>query len=161
MKLAITCEGNQVFQHFGHTPEFAVFEIENGKIVSESRKSTGGTGHGALAGLLAAEQIDLLICGGIGFGAINALTQAGIQTLGGAEGNVREVAEKYLAGNLNVREDFHCRRHGENHQCGNHGENHVSEHCGGERCAKHNDERSEKHSCGGGCGRRSEVVKFR
>ncbi len=135
MKLAITCGNNQVFQHFGHTPEFAVFEIENGKIISESRKSTGGTGHGALAGLLAAEQIDLLICGGIGFGALNALTQAGIKVVGGAEGNVRGVAESYLAGNLSVREDFHCRRHGENHRCGEHDEN---------------------HSCGGGCGDRSE-----
>ena len=123
MKIAVTCENNQVFQHFGHTPGFAVFEIADGKVVSEKMLSSGSSGHGALATLLALEQIEVLICGGIGGGAINALGNAGIKVIGGAEGDVRCVAENYAAGTLQVRENFHCnhQHHGEGHTCGDHG----------------------------------------
>ena len=76
MKIAVTCENNEVFQHFGHTPEFAVFTVENGKVVSKRTLPCGGTGHGALAGLLQEDGIDLLICGGIGGGAQIALAEA-------------------------------------------------------------------------------------
>ena len=79
MKIAVTCENNEVFQHFGHTPEFAVFETMPGKIISEYRLATGENGHGALATLLASEKVDLLICGGIGGGAQAALKAAGIR----------------------------------------------------------------------------------
>ncbi len=129
MKFAVTCENNEVFQHFGHTPEFAVFETDGDKIVSETRLSCGTTGHGALAGLLSEGGIELLICGGIGGGAINALAQAGIQVVGGAEGPVRSVAEDYLTGKLVVREDYHCNHHhnGE-HNC------HDSDHSCGHHC---------------------------
>ena len=128
MKIAVTCENDNVFQHFGHTPGFAVFETEAGVIVNEKRVSSGDSGHGALAGLLAEEKIDLLICGGIGGGAVHALTSFGIHVVGGAEGNVRDVVEALLTGTLKVRENFHCNHH-------HHGEGHN---CGG-------------HSCGGGC----------
>ena len=123
MKIAITCENNQVFQHFGHTPGFALFEIADGRIVSEKMLSSGSSGHGALATLLALEQVETLICGGIGGGAINALGNAGIKVIGGAAGNVREVAEAFAAGTLQVRADFHCNHHhhGEGHTCGEHG----------------------------------------
>ncbi len=130
MKIAVTCENNCVFQHFGHTPEFAVFETLPGKIISECRLATGENGHGALATLLASENIDLLICGGIGGGAINALTKAGIEVVGGASGNVREVAEAFVNGSLQVRSDFHCNHHhndDEGHSCGNHS-------CGSNSC---------------------------
>lgn len=123
MKIAITCENNQVFQHFGHTPGFAIFEITDGKIVNEKMLSSGSSGHGALATLLALEQVDTLICGGIGGGAINALGNAGIKVIGGASGNVREVAEAFASGTLQVRANFHCNHHhhGEGHTCGEHG----------------------------------------
>ena len=123
MKIAVTCENSMVFQHFGHTPEFAVFEVENQNIVSEKRLPSGDAGHGALAGVLAQEQVDLLICGGIGGGAVNALTEAGIKVIGGASGNVRQVTEAYLNGTLETRSDFHCQHHhdhGNGHNCGSH-----------------------------------------
>ena len=123
MKIAVTCENDQVFQHFGHTPEFAVFEVEEKNIVSEKRLPSGGSGHGALAGLLADENVSVLICGGIGSGAINALQQAGIKVVGGADGNVRAVAEAYAAGKLHTRLDFHCKHHhhdGDGHDCADH-----------------------------------------
>ena len=130
MKIAVTCENGEVFQQFGHTPGFAVFDVDEKKIVSESMLSSGESGHGALATLLADANVDLLICGGIGGGAINALAQAGIQVIGGAEGNVREVVQALLNGNLTVRENFHCNHHHheEGHTCGDHG-------CGSGNCS--------------------------
>lgn len=122
MKIAVTCENHQIFQHFGNTPEFALFESDNGKIVSERIISAENSGHGALAALLANEKVDVLICGNIGGGAINALKLAFILVVGGAEGDVREAAENFLNNTLKVRENFRCSHHhnGENGNCTDH-----------------------------------------
>ena len=77
----------------------------------------------ALAGLLAEEKVSVLICGGIGGGAINALKEAGILVVGGASGQVRTVVENWLAGKLPVNLDFKCHHHdyeGEGHDCHDH-----------------------------------------
>ncbi|MBO4382971.1 MAG: peptidylprolyl isomerase, partial [Clostridia bacterium] len=79
MRIAVTYENGQVFQHFGHTEQFKVYEVEDGKVVSSEVVGSDGQGHGALAGVLAGKGIDVLICGGIGGGAVNALTKAGIE----------------------------------------------------------------------------------
>ncbi len=124
MKIAVTCENNEVFQHFGHTPGFAIFEAADKTITGEKYLESGESGHGALAGLLAAENVDVLICGGIGGGAISALEQAGIKVVGGAAGNVRKVAEAFLNKTLLVRPNFHCNHHhgeDDSHKCGDHG----------------------------------------
>ena len=121
MKIAITCDNNEVFQHFGHTPGFAVYETDAKGIISEKLLSSDGSGHGALAAVLKNEGVNVLICGGIGAGAINALGASGIQVIGGAEGCVRDVAEAFVNGTLRVRENFHCNHHhGSGHNCGSH-----------------------------------------
>ena len=129
---AVTCENNEVFQHFGHTPAFAIYTAENNEITSEKILECGDSGHGALASLLAAENVNVLICGGIGGGAINALKEADIKVVGGASGNVRSAAENYLAGKLKVRLNFFCNHHhhehGEGHTCSDHG-------CGSDKCS--------------------------
>ena len=33
MKLAVTYENGQIFQHFGHTAQFKIYEVSDGKIV--------------------------------------------------------------------------------------------------------------------------------
>ena len=122
MKIAVTCENNEVFQHFGHTPEFAVFTVEGGKIVSKRILPCGDTGHGALAGLLKEGSVDLLICGGIGGGAQMALAEAGVKLIGGAAGNVDEVVAAFLKGELSVNPNFQCHHHdgADGHKCGDH-----------------------------------------
>ena len=100
MKIAVSCENNQVCRHFGQTPEFAVFEVERGAIRRSSRKSCGQAGHAELAGLLAECEVDLVICGSLAPGAAQALTDAGIVFVGGASGDARTAAERYLAGTL-------------------------------------------------------------
>ena len=130
MKIAVTYADGMIFQHFGHTQQFKVYEVENGTIVSSEVVDTNGSGHGALAGVLSQLQADVLICGGIGGGAQMALQQAGIQLYGGCFGYADTVVEDFLAGTLrynpNVRCDHHD-HHGEGHTCGEHG-------CGGGHC---------------------------
>ena len=79
MKIAVTYENGQIFQHFGHTEKFKVYETEGNKILSSEVIDTAGRGHGALAGFLLNNDVDVLICGGIGGGAKTALAQAGIR----------------------------------------------------------------------------------
>lgn len=137
MKIAVTYENGNVFQHFGHTEQFKVYEVEGEKIVGEQVVDTNGSGHGALAGMLTALQVDTLICGGIGAGAQTALAEAGIRLYGGVSGSADEAVKALLAGKLVFDPDVHCDHHG-------HGHHHENGHCG-----------EDKHGCagnGGGCG---------
>ena len=102
MKIAVTYDNGNVFQHFGKTENFKVYEVEDDKVVSSEVIGSNGTGHGALAGLLAEQGIDVLICGGIGGGAQTALAEAGIQLCSGAQGNTDEVVEAYLKGEKDI-----------------------------------------------------------
>lgn len=127
MKIAVTYENGQIFQHFGHTDQFKVYEVEDGKIISSKLIGSNGSGHGALAGLLADRSIDVLICGGIGGGAQAALEDHGIELCAGATGDPDEAVEAYLRGEL-INTGANCSHHGEGHSCGGHGEGHS---CGG------------------------------
>lgn len=136
MKIAVPYENGQIFQHFGHTERFKIYSIEDGKIAGAEIIDTNGSGHGALAGLLAALNVDALICGGIGGGAKTALAQAGIRLFGGVQGDADKAAERFAGGMLdydpNVECDHHEHHHGEGHSCGEHGC--ASHGCGGHGC---------------------------
>ena len=136
MKIAVTYDNGEIFQHFGKTESFKVYEVEDNKVVSSEVIGSNGTGHGALAGLLAEQGVNVLICGGIGGGAQTALTEAGIELCAGAQGNTDQAVESYLKGEL-VSSGANCyhHHHEEGHYCGSHEEGHS---CG--------------DSCGGGCG---------
>ena len=125
MNIAVTYENGQIFQHFGHTEQFKVYEIDNNTVVKSFVVDTNGQGHGALAGFLSLNNIEVLICGGIGGGAQMALAEAGIKLYGGVSGDADAAVEAYLAGNLdfnpNVQCNHHGHDHGEGHNCGNHG----------------------------------------
>ena len=135
MKIAVTYENGQIFQHFGHTAQFKLYEVEDGKIVNTEVVDTNGSGHGALAGLLSALNADVLICCGIGGGAQIALAQAGIKLFGGVNGNADEAVEAFLANNLSydpeAKCDHHDHHHGEGHNCGDHG---CGSNCGSHGC---------------------------
>ena len=116
-----------------------VYEIEAGKVVSSTLLPTNGSGHGALAGLLAANKVNALICGGIGGGARTALATAGIAVYAGVTGSADAVAAALAEGRLTFDPDAVCAHHedhGEGHDCGSHGHD-----CG-----------SAEHTCGGHCG---------
>ena len=98
MKIAVTYENGNVFPHFGHTEQFKVYDIEDGKVTGTQVVETKGSGHGALAGMLSALEVDTLICGGIGAGAQAALAQAGIRLYGGVSGSADKAVDALLAG---------------------------------------------------------------
>ena len=68
MKIAVTYENGNVFQHFGHTEQFKLYQVEGKQITGSQVVDTNGQGHGALAGFLQAQGVQVLICGGIGGG---------------------------------------------------------------------------------------------
>lgn len=115
MILAIPYENGEVFQHFGKSKEFQLFEIENGAIQSERVISNEGSGHSALADLLGKLGVTVLICGGIGDGAKQALSNWGIRVLAGVQGEVKQVVQDYLADRLVVTEGATCNHHHEHH----------------------------------------------
>lgn len=124
MKIAVTYENGQIFQHFGHTSQFKIYEVENGTITNAYILDTNGSGHGALALLLAENDISILICGGIGGGAQMALAQAGIQLFGGVSGEADDAVNALVAGKLAYNPDVRCNHHDHDehgHACGNHG----------------------------------------
>ena len=135
MRIAVTYENGEIFQHFGHTEQFKVYDVVDGKIVASEVVDTMGSGHGALAGVLTALNADVLICGGIGGGAQMALAAAGIKLFGGVSGNADAAAQALVEGKLEFNPNVQCNHHGEHHHhheggCGSHG-------CGGD------------HHCGG------------
>ena len=132
MKIAATYDNGNIFQHFGKTEFFKVYEVEDNKIISSEVISSNGLGHGALAGLLGEQGINVLICGGLGGGAQTALKEAGVEVCSGANGDADQAVEAYLRGEL-VSTGANCNHHHheEGHSCGDH---------------------EEGHSCGGSCG---------
>ena len=113
MRIAVTYENGTIFQHFGHTEQFKLYDVENGEIRHSEVVDTNGSGHGALAGFLTAHQVDALICGGIGGGAQTALAQAAL-----------------AAGQLTFDPNVHCTHHEHEHGSGHHT-------CGEHGCGKH------------------------
>ena len=126
MKIAVTYENGEVFQHFGLTEQFKLYEVSGGKLLHAQVVDTNGSGHGALAGLLAQLGVDTLLCGGIGGGAQAALAEANIRLIGGVQGNADEAVQAFLNGTLAFAPNVHCTHHdhGVGHSCGSHG-------CGG------------------------------
>lgn len=146
MKIAVTYDNGEVFQHFGKTESFKIYNVEDNAVVSSEVIGSNGTGHGALAGLLAEQGVNVLICGGIGGGAQAALTEAGIELCAGAQGNTDQVVEAYLKGELEssgVNCDHH--HHEEGHSCGDH----ESGHSCGNGCGS---------GCGGSCGSQPQIT---
>ena len=130
MKIAVTYEDGQVFQHFGHTENFKIYDVRDGEVAGSEVVGTDGSGHGALAGFLKDRGVGTLICGGIGGGARMALDEAGIKLYGGVEGDADEAVKYLLAGKLEFDPDVMCSHHGEHHE-GKCGEGGCGEHhCG-------------------------------
>ncbi len=120
MKIAVTYDNGNVFQHFGHTEKVKIYIIENGKIVSEKIEDTSATGHSLLVEFLKNNDIKVLICGGIGQGAVNALTEVGIELYSGNEGNANEIVKSYIEGKLEQNSASNCNHHNDNHNCEGH-----------------------------------------
>lgn len=131
MRIAVTYENGEIFQHFGHTQQFKLYDVADGQVTATQVVNAGGTGHGALAGLLHQWQADVLICGGIGGGAQMALAQAGIRFFAGVSGSADEAVAALLGQRLAYDPNARCTHHDHEpgHSCGDHG-------CGAHHCGE-------------------------
>ena len=130
MRIAVTYENGQIYQHFGHTQQFKVYDIADGSVVSSEVIDTNGQGHGALAGFLFGSNIDVLICGGIGGGAQMALADAGIKLYGGVVGSADAAVEAFLKQELMYNPNVRCNHHGSEHD-------HAHGNCASHGCGSH------------------------
>ncbi len=119
MKIAATYEkdtGN-VFQHFGKTQFFKIYEIEDGKILSSEVIDNGGNGHHALPPYLKSLGVETLILGNRGQGAIDAIAASGLKEIPGITGPADEAAALFAKGELKGNFDAKCdHHHGEHHE---------------------------------------------
>ena len=130
MRVATTYDNGNIFMHFGRSEQFKIYDIQDDKVLNEQVVGTGGTGHGALAGLLDLEH------------DIDALTQAGITVYAGAQGSCDACVEALIAGTLAQNGEATCDCHGHDHEhthehgesCGCHGHH---DHDGHEGCSCH------------------------
>lgn len=136
MKIAVTYENGEIFQHFGHTEQMKIYDVENDRVVSSQVVDTQGSGHGALAGFLKDRAVDVLLCGGIGAGAQMALAEAGIKLYGGCRGLADQAVENFLNNALMYDPNVRCDHHGEGHDCGH-------------DCGSHQDHQCRHGNCGG------------
>ena len=125
MKVAVTYENGEVFQHFGRTPQFKIYEIEDGVVISDQVVDTGEAGHGALVGFLQNAGAEAMICGGIGGGAIAAMGESGIKVYSGGSGKADDAINSFLAGTLAESNEATCDHHDHEghggHDCGHGG----------------------------------------
>ena len=128
MRVAVTYENGEIFQHFGHTARFKLYDVEDGRIANEQVVETNSSGHGALAGFLREAKVDALICGGIGLGAQTALADAGIRLFSGVRGQADAAVKALAEGSLKYDPNARCEHHGRHH----------GGDCGHDHCADHN-----------------------
>jgi len=106
MRIAATYEDGQIFQHFGRTQTFKVYEVDNGQVIDCRLIETGGIGHSTLSMVLNQLRIETVICGGIGANAFKALKSFDITVYPGVEGNADDAIDALLEGKLNYRPEL-------------------------------------------------------
>ena len=145
MVIAVTYDNELIFPHFGRSPYLAIYLIgENKQIIRKSIVSLEGSGHMGIALILHDLDVDVLICGGIGLGAVNTLKEIGGEVYPGNEGNADEIVTKFLNGLIMKNDNPTCschEHHDHDHECSD-GEGHSCD------CHDHECSDSEEHSCG-------------
>ena len=100
LRIAVTFESGRIFPHFGQTKHFQLYDAESGTVISKTLINTFGSGRGALPEVLKRLGTDILICGGIGTGALKALEEREIKVISGVSGNTEQAVSEYLSGSL-------------------------------------------------------------
>ena len=134
MRIALTYQNGNIYEHFGHTKQLKIYDIENKNIKTENIIDVNEKGHGALVGLLLDNFVDVLICGGIGDGAKEALKKANIKPYGGVYGNADSIVNDFINGKLKYNENVQCSHHESYHNsCGEHKCNENKNGCHGNK----------------------------
>lgn len=112
MKIALPSRNNQVDSHFGNCEYFTIYTAESGQITGqETVASPEGCGcKSNIVHTLAEKGVSIMLAGNMGDGAVGVLQRFGIGVIRGCSGDIREVAEAYLAGNISDSGDT-CHEH--------------------------------------------------
>lgn len=108
MRIAVTYDNGQIFQHFGRTEMFKLYDVEDGKVVKVTLLPGAEEGHAALSRQLVENGVNTVICGGLGTGMLNALDAGGIEVCANVTGSADEAVQAYLAGVLQYTRDAHA-----------------------------------------------------
>lgn len=101
MKIAVPMEHDEIYQHFGKTKAFRIYDVdETGRITGYEDVPTKGNTHGALPVFLEELDVKVVICGGLGMPMYNALTGFNMEVYGGVSGDCNTAVQDYLDGNL-------------------------------------------------------------
>lgn len=117
MKIAVACNGKEVWPHFGHCENFNIYETKGGKIESESSIPNPGHKPGFLPNFLADKGVEVIIAGGMGGGAVEIFNERNIEVIVGAEGDAKATVEAYLRGDLQSTGSV-CHEHEHAGECG-------------------------------------------
>ncbi len=118
-KIAVPTRNDEVDDHFGHCDHYTIFTIEGNKVVERvSYPSPQGCGcKSGIAPVLRDMGVVVMLAGSMGEGAKNVLGANNIKVVRGCSGNVDELVEKYLAGEISDSGEG-CHAHGDGeHQC--------------------------------------------
>jgi len=100
MKIAVPGSGKRICEHFGHCESFNIFEVRDGRIVSEQSVSNPGHKPGFLPNFLADMGVTVIVSGGMGGGAVTIFEERGVEVVAGASGDARGAVERFLRGEL-------------------------------------------------------------
>ena len=104
MIIAMTYLNEEIFPHFGKSEYFVVYEVENKEVKSKKIYQLEGSGHASKAAFLKEMHADVLICGGMGMHAKEAIDSVGVSVYAGQSGNTDEVLKEFLEGKLIANE---------------------------------------------------------
>lgn len=111
-KIAVAADENRnVYGHFGSASRFVVYTIENGALTGKTELQSAGDGHDGAVRRLTEEGISVVICGGIGAPAMEALMSAGILVIPGIQGDIDVAVGSYLDGSISADSKATCSSH--------------------------------------------------
>jgi len=122
MRIAVPTRNNVVDDHFGHCENYTVFTIDADKNIKESEILPSPQGCGCksnIATVLREKGVSVMLAGNMGGGALNVLNNQGIEVYRGCSGDVRQLVESFLKGNVEDSGEgcHHHEQHGEDHVC--------------------------------------------
>lgn len=116
MKIAVSCMGTQVAEHFGHCENFRLFDAENAVITAETSTPNPGHRPGFLPNYLGDKGVHVIIAGGMGGGAVDIFNERNIEVVVGASGDARKAVERFLKGELHSTGSI-CHEHAHAGEC--------------------------------------------
>lgn len=105
-----------VEQHFGKAPTYTIMDTETRNVSVIPNQSEHMGGVGLPPEYLSKNGVDIMLCAGLGFKALQMFESLGIEVFVGASGTVEDAIAAWEAGKLQVAgAENSCKEHGHHH----------------------------------------------